>query len=503
MKDTKQLRIYLIAILAIISFFKILFTATTSLSLFSEETQYWLWSQNLDWNYYSKPLMIAVYNFIFTGVFGHTDVAVRLSAVLFSAGTAWVIFELGQQMYRDPRIGFWAALMLVVMPYFHLASFFHTTDSSLLFFWALSFYWLYRATESKKTTYWMYAGLASALGMLSKNTMVLAIPLIFVYLLLVDFRQLKQKGFYIYCLVFSLSFVPIIIWNFQHDFVTFKHVGTLGGVEGESKPFDFGESLNYISEYAGGQLGIISAFFIPFLVMAIRRLVKYKERKMLFNLLPAILVWMLFFLISITKRVEVNWPAFAYVTLPLAMAYILTLISQGWRKYAVYATAISGILLILIMKPAPLDAIGFRNVLRPDKDPLARLAGYREMGNRIDVLIDSLELEKHFIFSDSYHLASEMAFYVDGNPQTYTINLGRRKNQFDLWPGIDQFENKGYDGIFIQWNTADRSEVVDGFDKRVLKETHYAIYRGDTVRVFSIEVYKNLHHIDEVKSDSY
>lgn len=55
MKDTKQLRIYLIAVLAIVSFFKILFTATTSLSLFSEETQYWLWSQNLDWNYYSKP----------------------------------------------------------------------------------------------------------------------------------------------------------------------------------------------------------------------------------------------------------------------------------------------------------------------------------------------------------------------------------------------------------------------------------------------------------------
>lgn len=280
-------------------------------------------------------------------------------------------------------------------------------------------------------------------------------------------------------------------------------MGTLGGVEGESEPFDMGESLKYISEYVGGQLGIISAFFIPFMVMAIRRLVKYKERKMLFNLLPAILVWMMFFLISITKRVEVNWPAFAYVTLPIAMAYVLTLVGQGWKKYATYATAISGILLILIMKPAPLDAIGFRKVLRPDKDPLARLAGYREMGARIDFLVDSLQLQKHFIFSDSYHLASEMAFYVEGNPQTYTINLGRRKNQFDHWPGIDQFENQQYDGVFVQWNTADRPKVIAGFDKRILKETHYATYRGDTVRVFSIEIYQNLHHIDEVKTDSY
>ncbi|MBD8488549.1 glycosyltransferase family 39 protein [Echinicola sp. CAU 1574] len=503
MDKTKQYRSYLLIILGIITFFKILFTATTSLSLFSEETQYWLWGQNLDWNYYSKPLMVAVYNFIFTGIFGNTDVAVRLSAVLFSAGTAWIVFELGLKMFKSAQVGFWAALMLVVMPYFHLASFFHTTDSSLLFFWALSFYWLWMATETRKTSHWVYAGLASAMGMLSKNTMVLAIPLIFVYLLLVDAKQLKQKGFYVYCLVFALSFIPIIVWNFQNDFVTFRHVGTLGGVEGESKPFDFGESMKYVSEYAGGQLGIISAFFIPFLVMSIRRVIKHKERQVLFIMLPAIGVWCLFFLISITKRVEVNWPAFAYVNLSIAMSYVLQLASSGWRKYATYATGISGVLLILIMKPAPLDAIGFKKVLRPDKDPLARLAGFREMGERIDFLIDSLSLDKQFIFSDSYHLASEMAFYVEDNPQTFTINLGRRKNQFDLWPGIEQFENQGYDGVYLQWGTADRPEIIAGFKERILKETYFAVYRGDTVKTFSLEIYKDLQHIEEVKTDSY
>jgi len=503
MKEVKQLRVFLLIILGVISLFKILFTATTSLSLFSEETQYWLWSQNLDWNYYSKPLMVAIYNYIFSGIFGHTDVAVRLSAVLFSAGTAWVVFELGQKMFQQPKVGFWAAMMLVVMPFFHLASFFHTTDSSLLFFWALSFYFLWLATETRRTSYWVYAGLASALGMLSKNTMVLAIPLIFLYLLLVDVKQLKQKGFYIYCAVFALSFIPIIVWNFQNDFVTFKHVGTLGGVEGSSEPFNFRESIKYIAEYAGGQLAIISTFFIPFLDMSILRMIKKRDKRLMFILLPAILVWCLFFLISFTKRVEVNWPTFAYVNISLAMAFVLESASRGWRKYALYATVISGLLLVLIMNPAPLDAIGFKKVLRPEKDPLARLAGYREMGQRVDEIMDSLALEKHFIFSDSYHLASEMAFYVSGNPQTYTINLGRRKNQFDLWPGIEQFENKGYDGVFVQWGTDDRPEVINGFEERILKETHCAVYRGDTVKVFSIEVYKNLHHIQEVATNTY
>lgn len=447
--------------------------------------------------------MVAVYNFIFTGIFGHTNVAVRLSAVLFSAGTAWVVFELGKKMFRDPRVGFWAATMLLVMPFFHLASFFHTTDSSLLFFWALSFYWLWMATETHKTSYWIYAGMSSAMGMLSKNTMVLVIPLILLYLLLVDAKQLKEKGFYIFCLVFSLSFIPIIIWNIQNDFVTFKHVGSLGGVVGESKTFDIIASLKYISEYAGGQMAIISAFFIPFLLMSFRRMLKYKERQMIFILLPAVLVWCLFFGISISKRVEVNWPVFAYVNLSIAMVYVVSRAEEYWRKYALYSTAVSGLMIVLIMNPASLDSFGYKKVLKPERDPLGRLAGYTEMGQRVDFLIDSLALEQYFIFSDSYHLASEMAFYVAGNPQTYTINLGRRKNQFDLWPGIEQFENRAYDGIYLQRGTGDRSELLAGFERRILKESFFVVYRGDTVRTFSIEVYKNLHHVQEQEIERY
>jgi hypothetical protein len=31
---------------------KILFTLRPEIDLFTEEAQYWLWSQNLDWHYY-------------------------------------------------------------------------------------------------------------------------------------------------------------------------------------------------------------------------------------------------------------------------------------------------------------------------------------------------------------------------------------------------------------------------------------------------------------------
>ena len=49
-------------------------------SLYADETQYWLWSQSLDWGYFSKPPMIAWVIAATTTVFGDADWAVRLAA---------------------------------------------------------------------------------------------------------------------------------------------------------------------------------------------------------------------------------------------------------------------------------------------------------------------------------------------------------------------------------------------------------------------------------------
>lgn len=279
--------------------------------------------------------------------------------------------------------------------------------------------------------------------------MVLTLPILGLYLLLTDKKRFFTKGPWLYVLVSCLSLIPILIWNFQNDFVTFKHVGTLGGVEGEKKSLTLIQSLKYIGEYLGGQLGFLSPFFIPILWMSFKKTKLRTDSRTLFLILPTLVVWTLFFVMSIFKNVNVNWPAFGMLTLPIVMAHYLDAASEKWKKYTLVSGILTGSLLLILFFPAPFDAIGFKKILKPSKDPMNRLAGYREMGARVDFLKDSLGLDDSFIFSDSYHLSSEMAFYVQGNPQTFNINLGRRKNQFDLWPGIDQFENKGLGGIYI------------------------------------------------------
>jgi len=68
-----------------------------------------------------------------------------------------------------------------------------------------------------------------------------------------------------------------------------------------------------------------------------------------------------------------------------------------------------------------------------------------------------------FVFSDSYQIASELAFYMQGHPVTYCVNLGRRMNQYDLWPG---FENlRGQNAIFISARRKKKvpEKVAEGF----------------------------------------
>ncbi|MCC5939805.1 MAG: glycosyltransferase family 39 protein [Lunatimonas sp.] len=491
----------LFVVLVLVVLAKLFFTLSSPLSLFSEETQYWLWSKHLDWNYYSKPLMIAVYNRLGTLLLGDTEIGVRLSAWIFSSLAAWMVYKLSMYMFGKPKYAFLAAMMVLVMPFFHLASLFHTTDSSLVFFWILALYLIWRALEEEGTSLWVVAGIATALGILSKNVMVLIIPIVFLYLLITRPRILKQKVFYLFTAVSGLSLVPVVIWNFQHDFVTFRHLGTLGGVSGGGG-FDWQAAFSYTGEYLGGQMAAVSLFFIPLLWLSIRRWQSHREQAVLFLLLPAVLIWMMFIGISLVKRVEINWPAFAYVSLPVAMAQVVSLYTS-WKRYAWIAVGISGMLLAAIMYPAPLDAIGFKKVLKPQKDPFFRMAGYRELADRVDFLIDSLELERHFVFSDSYHVASELAFYMDGNPQTYNPNLGRRMNQFDLWPGLEQFEQQGFDGVFVRWGEGESPIVNNAFDSLIYQETRYGYLRGEPVLTFQIQVHTGFQKMQEVDTGAY
>ena len=94
---------------------KVLFTLRPEIDLFTEEAQYWLWSQNMAWHYYSKPPLVAVLNYTSTAILGNTELGVRLNAILLGVGISWVTFLLGRHLVAGVYFshdGFLAHLLL-------------------------------------------------------------------------------------------------------------------------------------------------------------------------------------------------------------------------------------------------------------------------------------------------------------------------------------------------------------------------------------------------------
>ncbi|WP_457644057.1 glycosyltransferase family 39 protein [Persephonella sp.] len=498
---------YLIAFHLSIAFLRISYILSGYIDLSTEEAQYWLWSKHLDWSYYSKPPLIAYMNAFSTTILGDTEIGVRINAVILGFLTAVLTYittyTIFKSYFNDKKeleiFAFATSIFIYGIVGYNIASIIFLTDTPLIFFWILTVLLFYKAVNEKKPSLWIGTGVSAGLGFLSKFSMVFFLPPALIYIFLKKREIFREKWFYISILIASLFTIPVIVWNFQHDFVTFKHVGTLEGAN--IKEISIKKSFQYMGDYILGQIAINSIFLFPlFLYAIIKGFRERNKNEVIYLWLFPVIVFLFFLYVAFKKRVEANWPAFGYATL-----YILTVYYIFHKKLFKTATVlfILSVISISIMFYTPvLDRIGLGNLLPPEKDPTKRLVGWKELGQKVTDIVSELPDGRYLIFSENYHIASELAFYVKGNPQTYCINLGRRMNQFDLWESINRFANKNYYGVYVtEWSL--RKNVKDAFEKLVKHEKFEVKFRGKTVRRYNIFVFKGFKGIKEIRIERY
>jgi len=482
---------------------KIAFVFRPELDLFTEEAQYWLWSKNLAWHYYSKPPLVAFLNFISTSIFGVTELGVRINPILFGLGTAWVTYKFGSYLYNE-KVGFWASIFLQAMPFWWMVSSFHTTDTSLTFFWSLTVFLLYKALKEEKLIWWILAGLAAAVGLMAKAMMVLAFPFLFLFILQDGKLGKKRRNMLLFFLVMSLGFIPILVWNFQNDFNTFKHLANLAGAGGgnEESTASLGESAAQFIEFLGGQLAMLSIFLLPILFFSIKSVFKYRSQDKFYLILPALLTLISFSFLSFFTEVLVNWPVFSYVGLPIIMSEWVLNQSSIWKKLRNWGIGISiGIPLLLIL-PDLTFVKSIPPIKKGEKQLFRRMSGYDPLAARVDFLQDSLGLSDPFVFSETYHMASELSFYLKEHPQPYVLNMGARRNQFDLWDGMEQFLGQNKEGVFVSWNYDSPGKFAQ-FDSLLYEEKFEVYFRGEPLRTATIQVWKELKEFDPYIPETY
>ncbi len=83
--------------------------------LFFDEAQYWTWSREPAFGYYSKPPLVAALIGAASAVCGDGTFCVRVASPLLHTVTAGLVFLIGRRLY-DERVGFWAALAFATLP---------------------------------------------------------------------------------------------------------------------------------------------------------------------------------------------------------------------------------------------------------------------------------------------------------------------------------------------------------------------------------------------------
>jgi dolichol-phosphate mannosyltransferase len=193
-----------------------------SVEMMPEETYYWNYSQHLDFGYLDHPPMVAWLIRIGTAIFGQSEFGVRTGALCCGAVTSIFIYKLAHNLFGRPAA--LAALLLAqALPFFFLSGFLMTPDAALAAAWAASLYFLERALLGGQSRAWWFLGLCLGVGLISKYSIAL-LGLVAMAFMIWDRpsrRWWRRPEPYAAACIAFLIFLPVIVWNARHDWVSF------------------------------------------------------------------------------------------------------------------------------------------------------------------------------------------------------------------------------------------------------------------------------------------
>jgi hypothetical protein len=157
-----------------------------------------------------------------------TEIVVRLPFLALFCLSTWLMYRLGEALF-SARAGVWAAVLLNLAPVFGVTTASWVLPDGPLDCALLGFVLcLVRALSSLDRRWWIGVGMCAGLALLSKYTAVLTIAGVGVYLLTQarDRRWLFRSEPYIAALIAAALFSPVLIWNAQHEWVSFAFQGS-------------------------------------------------------------------------------------------------------------------------------------------------------------------------------------------------------------------------------------------------------------------------------------
>jgi 4-amino-4-deoxy-L-arabinose transferase-like glycosyltransferase len=418
------------------------------IELRTDEAYYWTWSKESVASFLDHPPMIAWFIRFGTAIFGDTNLGVRFAGILAMLATQLLLADIVRRVTHDVRAVVLAVLMPEAALYYGLLMTKVSPDVALIPF-AVAMVWaLVRLHEGGNPRWWLAAGLFAGLALLSKFTAVMLLPAVAAFMLVPPWRGRWLSSPYPWAaaLIAVALFLPVLIWNAEHDWASFRFQLVRATATHEL-------SLRTVGDYIGLQFGLVGFILLPVVLsgLALTAWRGYRRGDAVAILLStAVIVPFCYFLWkSLSLRVGDTWPMFMWpVGFAAAAINIALLPREGFSPRMVSSTVawanaaiVSGIgfvvLVFLYYVAAPWNFIG-------KNDPIGGEAGYQQVVERAQAELQKIGAT--WIATTDYRTYAMLRWYFSDRVPVIQINERERYLGFRD-PGIDSI--RGQPGLYV------------------------------------------------------
>jgi 4-amino-4-deoxy-L-arabinose transferase-like glycosyltransferase len=318
-----------VGVLALVTIVRLIGMRFSVVDLFYDESQYWAWSRELAFGYYSKPPLLAWIIALAEHVCGSSEACIRAPAPILYFGMSLLVYAVARLLYDD-RVALFSAVSICVATGTAFSARIISTDVPLLFFWALALF-AYVKLWVGADRYWaVVLGIALGLGLLAKYAMLyFLLGVALAAVLDADARRLlRERSFWYAAAIAAVIVAPNIVWNLENGLATFRHTGdNIGGAGLHPNPL---RAL----EFLASQFAVFGPILFAVLLVAIAWIgssrITRADRLMLAFAIPPLAI---ITATAIASRAFANWAGTAFVS-GIVVAVALMVRWQAWKCLA-------------------------------------------------------------------------------------------------------------------------------------------------------------------------
>ena len=408
-----------------------------------DEAYYYAYSIRPSLSYFDHPPFVGFLSGFFPYLLDLANAfTIRLGAIALFTASGLLFYKFARTILDESSAVLAYGLFNFIPLFFLLTGTMILPDSGLVFFWILALFPLRRIfMHESGIRFWVFAGLMTGFAMLSKYHGILLGFSLFITLVLYRPRTFLTAGPYLYALSALIPFLPVILWNVQHDFISFTFQGNRASGNGLSL-------LSFLQALGGQAAYLTPMVFIPVLVViwqTIRKGLVQKDRDQQFYFLFGSVPVLLFLLVSFFSPILPHWtlPGYILLILPLAVMLKRGLEQHRWVRITLRLSVVLVLALIIL-------ALGhirwglLQKGIDARTDVSLDLAGWEAIPEFLEE--QNLSADDWFLFSHKWFLSGEIDLAIQGqyDVRCYSKNDPRG---YGIWD--EKSDPVGRNGIFI------------------------------------------------------